>query len=95
MIHSTSPSGSSAAASAASLNPAKPAASSLVPGPDRLSLNQAGSLNAALADQPETRPEVVERGRALAADPDYPSAAILQKVAQMIVASPDLSEDQS
>lgn len=95
MIHSTSPSGSSAAAAAALPTPAKPAASNLAPGPDRLALGQAASLNAALADQPEVRPEVVARGRALAADPDYPSAAVLQKVAQLIVASPDLSEDPS
>jgi hypothetical protein len=51
-------------------------------------------LSAALANQPEIRPDVVARGQALANDPTYPSASILSKVAAAIVASPDLSEDQ-
>ena len=32
---------------------------------------------------------------ALAADPNYPSAAIIKSVAGLIVNSPDLSEDES
>jgi hypothetical protein len=48
-----------------------------------------------LAAQPEIRPEVVARARALAADPGYPSNAILERVSQLILATPDLSEDQS
>jgi hypothetical protein len=31
----------------------------------------------------------------LAADPHYPSAAVIKRVAEQIVASPDLSEDES
>jgi hypothetical protein len=38
---------------------------------------------------------VVERAKALAADPTYPSAAIMKSVAGQILASPDLSEDAS
>jgi len=34
----------------------------------------------------------VARGRALAADPSYPSAAILRKVSEVILRSPDLTE---
>jgi hypothetical protein len=45
----------------------------------------------ALSREPEIRPEVVARGRKLAADPDYPSASVIQRVAAMIVNSPDLS----
>jgi hypothetical protein len=62
---------------------------------DQLSTESAEHLRTALASQPEIRSEVVERAQALAADATYPSAAILHRVAGMIVNSPDLSEDQS
>ena len=62
---------------------------------DRLQTDKAEQLNAALGSQPDVRPEAVARGQALAADPNYPSAAIISKVAAMIVNSPDPSEDQS
>jgi hypothetical protein len=64
-------------------------------GQDRLSLGQADGLRQALAAEPEIRPEMVEKGRALAADPGYPSAAMIQRIAQAIIGSPDPSEDQS
>ena len=48
-----------------------------------------------LSRQPEIRPEVVERARALASDPSYPSTAILKQVGALILNSADLSEDQS
>jgi hypothetical protein len=67
----------------------------LAKGQDRLSLSQGDGLRQALEAQPEIRPEMVEKGRALAADPSYPSAAIIQRIAQAIVGSPDPSEDQS
>jgi hypothetical protein len=62
---------------------------------DRLSTENTSRLRAALAQQPEIRPEVVERGRALAADPSYPSPEIIRKISAMIVQSPDLSEDNA
>jgi hypothetical protein len=62
---------------------------------DRLQTDKAEQLSAALASQPEIRPDVVARGQLLAADPSYPSAAVISRVAAMIVNSPDLSEDQS
>ena len=49
----------------------------------------------ALAAQPEIRPEVVARGQALAADPNYPSTDILRSVAAKLIASPDLTADES
>lgn len=52
-------------------------------------------MRSALERQPEIRPDVVARGQALAADPHYPSASIIQSVAGKILASPDLSEDAS
>ena len=60
-----------------------------------ISTESAAYLRGALARQPAIRPEVVERARALAADPTYPSAAVINHVARKIVASPDISEDQS
>jgi hypothetical protein len=63
--------------------------------PDQISTESAAFLKSALAGQPEIRPEVVERAKALAADPTYPSAAIMKSVAGQILASPDLSEDAS
>lgn len=62
---------------------------------DQLSTENAALLRTELARQPEIRPEVVERARALAADPNYPSLQTLKQVGRMILNSPDLSEDQT
>jgi hypothetical protein len=62
---------------------------------DLLSTDNAAFLRSELSRQPEIRPEVVVRARALAADPGYPSRDTLKKVAGVMLASPDLSEDQS
>ncbi len=71
------------------------AARPLAPRPDRISTESAAFLRAELARQPEIRPEVVARGRELAADSSYPSFETLRSVAQQILQAPDLSEDQS
>lgn len=63
--------------------------------PDHISTENAAFLRSELARQPEVRPEVVARARALAADPSYPPPEALRKVAEQILGSPDLSEDQS
>lgn len=63
--------------------------------PDRISTQHAAALKAALAGQPEIRPDVVARGRELAADPSYPSARILQHVGKALLQAPDLTEDES
>jgi hypothetical protein len=60
--------------------------------PDQFSSRSAACLKAALDGQPAIRPDVVERARALAADPAYPSAAVLQHVARQILDAPDLSQ---
>ena len=62
---------------------------------DQFSAENTAALRVALNRTPEVRPEVVARGRALAADPSYPSAAILSKVGEAIIKSPDFSEDAS
>jgi hypothetical protein len=68
----------------------------LRPGPeDQLSTAASELLKAKLASEPEVRPEVVAKGRALAEDPSYPSTEIVRSVAAKILASPDPSEDPS
>jgi hypothetical protein len=64
-------------------------------GTDRFSAGNTIALQAALAAQPEIRPEVVARGRALAADPSYPSVEVLRQVGAALLRSPDLTEDIS
>ena len=62
---------------------------------DQFSAENSAALRVALTRHPEVRPEVVERGRALAADPSYPSPEILRRVGEAIINSPDFSEDAS
>lgn len=62
------------------------------PGADRFSAEHTAALKAALQSQPEIRSEVVARARTLAADPAYPSTAILRQVGEVILRSPDLAE---
>lgn len=62
---------------------------------DQISTENAVFLRSELDRQPAIRPEVVARARALAADPDYPPIEAVRKVAEQILAAPDLSEDQS
>jgi hypothetical protein len=61
---------------------------------DEISRERAAFLRAELARQPAIRPDVVARARTLAADPNYPPVAVLRKVAEQILGSPDLSEDR-
>jgi hypothetical protein len=90
MISSTS---SSSGAARPDLNVTSgPAAARPVTLRDQLSTEHAAFLNAQLQQQPEIRPDVVARARLLAADPAYPPAAVIQKIAAQILAAPDLSE---
>ena len=52
---------------------------------DSFKAEQKDKLMTALHEQPEVRPEVVERAQRLAADPDYPSAEALEAVAKLFV----------
>ncbi len=95
MIHSASSSSPSARndAIAAAANASTARASR---GPaDQIHVDRAAALRTSLQAVPEIRPEVVERARALAADPTYPSDAIIHRISSAIVNSPDLSEDAS
>jgi hypothetical protein len=69
-----------------------PAPTGRGPQPDRFSPENSAALQSALERQPAIRPEVVARARELLADPSYPSAAILRKVGEAILASPDPTE---
>jgi hypothetical protein len=60
---------------------------------DRVAAESVAFLRVELLRQPEIRPEVVERARALAADPNYPSPSINQALARLILDAPDQSED--
>ncbi len=62
---------------------------------DQISTDSAAFLRAELKRQPEVRPEVIERARALFNDPSYPDMEVMRAVAAQIHAAPDLSEDQS
>jgi hypothetical protein len=95
MINSTPSPGNSPLSNAVSLSQTPSSYTRGTPVPrDSLSLDQADGLNSALASQPEIRPEMLEKGRALAADPNYPPLSVIQQVAGQIVNSPDLSEEQ-
>lgn len=62
---------------------------------DQVSTERAEFLRAELSRQPEIRPEVVARAKELAVDPNYPPLEVITKVAEQILSSPDLSEDES
>lgn len=50
------------------------------------SFEQSNGLNAALAASPDVRADVVRRAEGLVASPTYPSADIMQKVANLLAA---------
>ena len=56
---------------------------------DHFSPENSAALKSALQDQPAIRPEVVARGRALAADSSWPTPEVLRSVASAILTSPD------
>jgi hypothetical protein len=95
MIQSASSSTPAARAIAIAAGSTASAAQVKRPPIDQVHIDKAAALRTSLQQVPEIRPEVVERARALAADPAYPSAGIIRQISQAIVNSPDLSEDQS
>ncbi len=72
-----------------------PKTATTVSAKDNFSASNTAVLRNALEAQPEIRPEVVARGKVLAADPTYPSTSVLRAVGAKILNSPDLSEDAS
>lgn len=94
MINSTTSTDRTASAETISAQ-GNPATRPTAPRTDLLSTENVAFLRAELNRQPEIRPEVLERARALAIDPNYPSRETMQKLAGMMLNSPDLSDDQS
>jgi hypothetical protein len=60
---------------------------------DRVSLTNSSALEQALDSVPASRPEMVERAKALIADPSYPSPDTLSAVSRQL-ASALLAENQ-
>lgn len=60
---------------------------------DTLQTSSTTALREALAALPEVRPEVVEEGKALAVDANYPPRAIIEDIARMFVQSRDVSNE--
>jgi hypothetical protein len=52
---------------------------------DSFKPEQKERLMTLLKSQPDVRPEVVERAKALAADPSYPSDKVIAKLAKMFI----------
>ena len=61
---------------------------------DSLSTANASRLQAALAQTPALRAEVIDRVTPLATDPTYPSPAILGKIGLMLAQSKDPSKQE-
>lgn len=64
-------------------------------GTDQFFAANSALLRAALAACPEVRPEMVARGRLLAADPTYPPLEMLRRIGAIILDAPDPSADES
>ncbi len=67
--------------------PATPAVSTPLTGPDSYAPAQTQNQNLVkmLQQQPDVRPEAVQRAQELAADPNYPSAKIVAGLAQLVI----------
>ena len=59
---------------------------------ERLSASSQDTLQTVLSQQPEVRPEVVARGKELAADSSYPALKIILQLSGLLVNSADPSE---
>jgi hypothetical protein len=94
MINSTSSQQGMPSTAAIDLTQTNPVPRRAVKAGDSLSTANAELLKTKLSSEPGVRPDVVARGRALAADPNYPSMQIIGDVARKIVQSPDPSEEQ-
>jgi hypothetical protein len=72
--------------------PSAPASAPRPAETDRLSAASQESLQAALQQQPEVRPEFVSLGQKLAVDANYPPKEIIRQISKMLIASVDASE---
>ena len=65
--------------------PSSPAPEAPAQPADPVSVRRVASLLTMLENNPEIRPEVVARGRALASDPNYPPPDVISKLAGLVV----------
>jgi uncharacterized membrane protein len=61
-------------------------------GGERLSVANTQALREALNNAPEIRPEVVERAKNLAVDPNYPPRELIERLAKLMVETRDTAE---
>jgi hypothetical protein len=54
---------------------------------DQVSLTNSSALEQALASSPASRPDMVERAKALIADPNYPSSDTLSAVSRQLASA--------
>jgi hypothetical protein len=54
---------------------------------DRVSLTNSSALEQALGSSPTSRPDMVERAKALIADPNYPSSDTLSAVSRLLASA--------
>jgi hypothetical protein len=54
---------------------------------DRVSLTNSSALEQSLVNAPASRPEMVERAKALIADPNYPSSDVLSAVSRQLASA--------
>jgi hypothetical protein len=54
---------------------------------DRVSLTNSSALEQSLGNAPASRPEMVERAKALIADPNYPSSDTLSAVSRQLASA--------
>ena len=66
--------------------PSQRPASPATPEGDGVSIDSSAALDSTLKSLPESRPEAVERAKALVADPAYPSPEIMQKISRHLAA---------
>ncbi len=59
---------------------------------DTIRASSQENLKEALRAQPEVRPELVERGKQLLADGNYPPREIIRRLSEMLMKSADLAE---
>lgn len=59
---------------------------------DRLSASSQETLQNVLSQQPEVRTDMVERGKALLVDANYPPKEIIRQLTELLVNTADLSE---
>lgn len=52
---------------------------------DSFAAEQRGKLMETLTRQPDVRPDVVDKGKALAEDPGYPPRDVIQNIARMFI----------